>query len=396
VGGDRWWAAVAAAGTPLWCPHGLPGGAGDGTGVPTLVFLHRQAGPGSAYLDLNGLTDRSALVAGAMTRLPGTDVHVAAFAVPPGWVGSYAVVPHDEPLVPPAPRNTPEARRWWLGVLAAARPDPWAAGGGYLDSRGSARSIASVPADATGPVAACAPSAGRAGAGPGPRTWRRPDGVEQPVWLHVPETADREVGLLVLFDGLMWAHRAPVAPVLDDLHRRGAIPPTAAVLLDAIDVDRRAADLAGGDGYLDLLADDLLPRVVAPALGERGLALHPDPRRTVVAGQSYGGLAAFRAVARRPERFGVALCQSGSFWWPEMAAPDRRAVPALLRAAGPRTARTVLQYGAYEGELTDANREVAGLLRERGEDHVVLEVPGGHDWAWWSRRLGAGLVAALA
>lgn len=388
-GSDAWWRAVGRRGTPLW----LPGGRRD---VPTLLLLHRSAA--DAYVDLVGLTDRSDLRAGTMTRLPGTDVLVAAFGVPAGYVGSYAFVPADGPLRSPAPRNTPEARRWWVDVLRDTRPDPLNPGRTYVDTRGTVRSVAAEPSAG----AAWAAATGGAPADAvrlDARTWDRPDGVAQPVRLHVPPDGlgtGAEVGLLVLLDGAVWADRLPVAPVLDDLHRRGLVPPTAAVLVDALTPDRRAADLAGDDAYLDLLADDLLPRVVAPALAGRGLRLTDDPRRTVVVGQSFGGLAAFRATARRPERFGVAVSQSGSFWWPDRGAPDRRAVPALLRSAPARGVRTVLQYGRFEGVLTDANREVAALLRERGEDVHVTEVPGGHDWAWWRTRLAEALTRALA
>ena len=38
--------------------------------------------------------------------------------------------------------------------------------------------------------------------------------------------------------------------------------------------------------------------------------------RTVVAGQSFGGLSALYAGLHWPERFGCVLSQSGSYWWP--------------------------------------------------------------------------------
>ena len=39
--------------------------------------------------------------------------------------------------------------------------------------------------------------------------------------------------------------------------------------------------------------------------------------KNVVTGQSYGGLSALYAVLNWPERFGKAISQSGSFWWPD-------------------------------------------------------------------------------
>jgi enterochelin esterase family protein len=415
VGSARWWESVAAVGTPVWCPDGLVVGAGgQRSGVPTVVFLHRDGSDRGAYLDLVGLTDRSDLAAGIMRRLPGTDVRIAAFGVEPGFVASYGMVPFVGELRSPADRDTPEARRWWLGVLAGSGPDPLARVRRQVLRQGVMRSVVEVAGSdrSAAPDRSAAVLTGATGHDKGTVeaiVWDRPDGVAQPAWVYRPGTDVRsdvasdvasvdsalEVGLLVLFDGRPWAESVPVAPVLDTLHASGRIPPTAAVLLDAMGPDRREADLARTPGYLDLLADDLLPRVVRPVLAAHGLVLSDDPRRTVVAGQSYGGLAAFRAVARRPERFGASVSQSGSLWWPDADEPGERAAVRWLRSAPPRSARTVLQVGAYEGPITAANDAVARVIRERGEHLVHTVVPGGHDWAWWSNRLGAGLVAAL-
>ncbi|HEY0189101.1 MAG TPA: alpha/beta hydrolase-fold protein [Cellulomonas sp.] len=387
-GSAAWWETVAAVGTPLWSPDGLAGTGGRPTGVPTLVFLHRDGTDAGVYLDLVGLTDRSDTAVGIMRRLPGTDVRVAAFGVEPGFVGSYGFVPFHGGLRAPAARDTPEARRWWLGVLAGSGPDPLARARQVIAKGRLRRSVATAPPRGGG--------AAPAEAVPAAFVWDRPDGVRQPAWLHVPAApGPAEVGLLVLFDGRMWAEQLAVGTVLDALHADGSVPATAAVLLDSIDPARREADLADHPEFLDLLADDLLPRLVAPALARQGLVLSADPARTVVAGQSYGGLAAFRAVARRPDRFGASISQSGSFWWPSHEEPAAREVPAWLRTAPPRSGRTVIQVGRYEGSMTDASRQVADLVRERGEHLVHTEVPGGHDWAWWSDRLGAALVAAL-
>lgn len=387
VGSLGWWQQVARQGTPLRRP-------GNHDGVDRLVFLHRNAEAPLVYLDLNGLTDREDLTTGTMTPVSGTDVHVAAFGVEPEYVASYALVPLDGPLHSPSARDTPEARAWWLRVLAGARYDELNPGRRFTELRGSLRSVVEMPSphwrasteteDDVRPTHLLHTA------------WIRPDGVHQRVWVHLPPGARGPVGAVLLFDGQMWMSQLPVTPVLDALHAEGALPPTAAVLLDSMAPTRRAADLARSDGYLDALADDLFPRVVAPLLETHGCTLLTDPRRTVVAGQSYGGLAAFRAAARRPDRFGATVSQSGSFWWPETGDPASRAVSVWLRSAPPREARTVLQAGRYEGELTAAHHELVALIRDRGEWLDAQVVPGGHDWAWWSRRLGGALVSALA
>jgi enterochelin esterase family protein len=425
----------------LWFPAGLVGVGDRRSGVPTVVFLHRDGSEAGVYVDLAGLTDRSDLESGVMRRLPGTDVRIAAFGVEPGFVASYGFVWFSGELESPAARDTPEARRWWLGFLAGSAPDPWARVRREVVRQGARRSVVEVPAspaargtkrlDAAWADAASAadqldePEAARAAARLDELVWDRSDGVAHPAWLYLPPSlgadtgtesgrssghdvgpstrastgasagAVAEVGLLVLFDGRPWAESVPVAPVLDALHASGAIPPTAAVLLDAMGHDRREADLARDPAYLDLLADELLPDVVAPLLAARGLRLTANPARTVVAGQSYGGLAAFRAVARRPERFGASVSQSGSLWWADEDPSGEPVAVRWLRTAAPRRARTVLQVGAYEGPITAANAQVAALVRDRGEHLVHTVVPGGHDWAWWSVRLGEGITAAL-
>jgi enterochelin esterase family protein len=166
-----------------------------------------------------------------------------------------------------------------------------------------------------------------------------------------------------------------------------------AVLVSSCDRVARSIDLTCDDAFVDALADDLLPGLVRDLLATRGLTITADPMLSAVVGQSYGGLAAVYAAARRPDRFGLALSQSGSFWWPDRSDPSTRRIAGWLRSAPPRATRTVLQVGAYERVLTEANHEVAELIEARGEWLRLTEVPGGHDWAWWRSRLADGLEA---
>ncbi|RYV50492.1 enterochelin esterase [Pengzhenrongella frigida] len=393
VGSSGWWQWIAATGTPLHLP-----GAVDGTEV--LVFLYRDGQAGGAYVDLIGLTDREDLSTGAMDRVAGTDVWCAAFGVPSDFVGSYSLISHDAPLVSPGPRDTDEARAWWVSVLATARPDPLGTGAAFAGLRDGRRSIASASASAgagaAAPRARCsstAPMRGELVA----TTWRRPDvDRDQRVWVYVPTARPGEVvALAVVFDGQVWSAGVPLLPVLDELIDDGALPATAAVLLDSGTPDERRDDLTCRGTFIDAIADDLIPGLVSSVLSARGLVATRDPGATVVGGQSYGGLAAFYAPIHRPDRFGASLSQSGSFWWPDLQDTSTRRVATWLRTAPPRTARAVIQVGLFEGDLTEANREVAALVTDRGEWLRFTEVPGGHDWAWWGVRFGAGLVELL-
>jgi enterochelin esterase-like enzyme len=51
----------------------------------------------------------------------------------------------------------------------------------------------------------------------------------------------------------------------------------------------------------------------------------PEPARTVLGGQSLGGLAAMCAGLAHPEAFGLLLVQSGSFWWKPTGTPGATA-----------------------------------------------------------------------
>ncbi|MBA1936014.1 prolyl oligopeptidase family serine peptidase, partial [Escherichia coli] len=82
------------------------------------------------------------------------------------------------------------------------------------------------------------------------------------------------------------------------------------VLIDAIDTTHRAHELPCNADFWLAVQQELLPQVKAIA------PFSDRADRTVVAGQSFGGLSALYAGLHWPERFGCVLSQSGSYWWP--------------------------------------------------------------------------------
>ncbi|SCE20185.1 alpha/beta hydrolase, partial [Streptomyces sp. DfronAA-171] len=130
--------------------------------------------------------------------------------------------------------------------------------------------------------------------------------------------------------------------------------------------------------------EDLIPWAAAR------LPLTTDPARTVIAGQSLGGLTAAWAALAAPHRFGNVLAQSGSFWWPN--GPDAEWLTRTIASAPRRPVRFRLSFGRQEWVALPAARRLRTALAEAGyEDAEYHEFNGGHDYLCWRTELAAGL-----
>ncbi|WDM14597.1 enterochelin esterase [Streptomyces lavenduligriseus] len=380
AGVEEFWKDVRRLGTPLVGPD--PQGSPEHRAV---TFLWRGT-PATRAVEVlpNKLGDPRDPAGNLMTHVPGTDVWHWTLRLRHDWRGTYDF--HvDEGDVEAA--DTEDGH--WRRLRSRPRPDPfndralprrW--GGGQV-------SYAELPA---------APDAG---------DWRpRPDiahgtlsehrmpsarpGGDRRVWLYAPAGEAPAGGLpvLVLLDGEHWGPRLGLAHLLDNLIADGRLPPLAAVLPEAVDEATRWAELSCRPDYVAHLADELLPW----AAGH--LPVTADPARTVVAGQSLGGLTAAYAAAAAPHRFGNALVQSGSFWWP--AGEDAEWLTRALAAAPRLPVRFRLSFGAQEWVALPAARRLRDTLRDRGyHDSSYREFNGGHDYLCWRTELADGLVELL-
>lgn len=190
--------------------------------------------------------------------------------------------------------------------------------------------------------------------------------------------------------------RIEAPQVLDTLTRQGRLPPVVAVLVPSIDSQTRARELPGNRVFADVLADELLPQVAAH------LGVAPDPARTVLAGASYGGLAAATVALSRPDAFGNALSMSGSFWWaPGDADTDGTPWMAdqVARRTSPPPVRFFLSAGLFESGrrgtagILETSRILRDTLRLRGYDVTWRTYAGGHDYLVWRGALADGLIA---
>ncbi len=142
------------------------------------------------------------------------------------------------------------------------------------------------------------------------------------VWiLTIGDEAPEERPLAILLDGQFWAENMPVWPALASLTHQRLLPGAVYLLIDAIDTQHRSRVAL----QCRLLAGGAAGTVAASQSRD---AFSDDAGRTVVAGQSFGGLSALYAGLNWPTRFGCVLSQSGSFWWPHrITPPEGKSLP---------------------------------------------------------------------
>lgn len=234
------------------------------------------------------------------------------------------------------------------------------------------------------------------------------DGTEAGAETRAAATPDH---LLVLSDGRNWTGTALPA-ALHRLHAQGRLPRVGVV---AVDTSRDRHDLLTRSAeYRTLIADTVVPwaweRAGVPA----------DPRHTVIAGESLGGLSAVDLVLTRPDAVALAVSSSGSFWFPtweaeqaggEIAAEIRERAGAGTAADGAGTGagtlpdgiRVHLSAGTGEGRpgagrttMADHSRAVYRALVDAGVPATCEITAHGHEMAGWTGALTRGLVELLS
>lgn len=377
---EAFWAEVQQRGTPLVEADAEP--AKDGTVRVTFVWRGAQ---------------RNAWLFGApsgnheqLTRLGTSDVWYRSYRVPAGTRLGYKLAP-DVPELNAAPMVRRRA------ILATAQRDPF-----------NARSFPDRPIDIYAGESvfelADAP----------PQTWvaERPGVPKGTVEPHritsqaLGNTRDvalyRPVGwqpgasgnaLLVVFDGDTYQKEVPTPTILDNLIAAGELPPMAAILISNPSRQARGDELPPNPAFARFLATELMPWA-------RSQGVAAAPARTVVAGASYGGLAAAYLGLQHPEWFGNVYSQSGSFWWStpgqEPSSLTRDYVQAPVKPV-----RFYLEAGLFEGNRTgqigilESTRHLRDVLRAKGYSVQHREYAAGHDYLHWRGTLATGLTALL-
>jgi enterochelin esterase-like enzyme len=134
-----------------------------------------------------------------------------------------------------------------------------------------------------------------------------------------------------------------------------------------------------------------------------------EPRHTVAAGSSAGGLAAACSGLWHPEAFGNVLAQSGAFHRAPAVgshAADSSSEPNWVGrqfiSSPKKPLRFYLDAGSAEFNATGSadsilfcTRTLRDVLRAKGYEVHFQEFEGGHDYLSWRGTLADGLIALL-
>lgn len=346
----------------------------DGVDAVRVTFQWGAQAAADCYVILNTITDRARehLDDFCMSVGPGRgDARALVCALPADAILSYQkVIVGPSGLDPAVLRDMGE----WIRFLEDARPDesnPLR----VVNGRGAAASLF------VGPDARVVwPSEDLSA--PETRAVREHD-IAADVSARLSVARQRDVIVhdseadptctLILFDGEIWRGNG-----VGWLTRR--YPGLRVVTIDAGDLDERETELTDADRVGALL------QAVCDEAGAGPV---------MVAGQSYGGLAALEVALRLDVPVDEIVAQSPSLWW----GGARRGIGegtlmGDLRAGsvGPRRdVRLRLQVGTLEQTMRPVVDDCVELLRSKGAAVELDHYCSGHDVAWWRE----GLVRAL-
>jgi len=299
---------------------------------------------------------------------------------------SYQICP-----IRDAPWAGHPAEERWAQILAAGVPDPLnplTLPAGTIYGSPCAASVLELP-DAL-PQPWYAP---RPGVTPGTIA-RHELGGGSIVHLYTPagyEPAGGEpLPLVVLFDGVWWM-KLNVAATFDNLIADGATPPMIVAVVESIHGAPRWHALTHPEIFEPFILGELLPWAEAHRNVTR------DPNRTVLAGQSLGGIVTAYLAHRHPDRFGWVIGQSSALWWEgdgEGGLSGKQIIDGFT-GSGHVAVRFFLDVGSRETTLLESVRQMRDALAGQGYDVLYREYDGGHDFACWRGSLADGLIAAL-
>jgi enterochelin esterase-like enzyme len=220
------------------------------------------------------------------------------------------------------------------------------------------------------------------------------------IWIYTPagyNTKSSAYPLLIVFDGQAYTSELIPGPtILDNLIAEGQIPPLVSVFISSIDQPSRNLELPCYEPFVNSLTTELLPWVHAH------YHVSKTPDQTIIAGSSYGGLAAAYAAWRNPHKFGKVLSQSGAYWWQPAGSKSGLWLIRQYETAPKLPIKFYLDVGNQETEesaermsMVKVNRLFSDLLKRKGYDVSFEVFQGGHDYDCWRKTFATGLITLM-
>ncbi|KAJ9434404.1 enterochelin esterase [Candidatus Pantoea symbiotica] len=390
TGSEAWWQAQQSQGIPRIEL------ADDGQCQVTFFWRdpqgdETQSSTQRVWINITGVTDHhQRRPPQSLMRVAGTNVWYWQTSLPANWRGSYCLMPDEQATDFTGVAEMSTLRNWWRDKFPTAQADPLNHLRGWSGGRGMGVSPLHLPH------------------APNQQLWQAVDhgtapaielqqqqwdsallGNSRKVWIHTTGEANPEQRpLAIMLDGQFWAHSMPIAGPLQQLTDAGSLPPAVYLFIDIIDSEHRSRELPCNAQFWQAIQQELLPQIA------QSTPYRQQADSTIVAGQSFGGLASVFAALHWPETFGNALSLSGSFWWPERGNPHGWLLQALDSGLAPRQPlRFWLEAGKREGLILQANQQLQQQLSAAGYQVNYQPVEGGHDALCWRGSLLNGLQA---
>lgn len=393
MGSAAWWQGIAQQGTPVV--------AETKNGCAGVTFLWRDpegdekhSSTRKVWLNITGITDHHrGILPPSLERVTGTDVWQINLSLSECWRGSYSLMPDSATETPEQPLTMNVLRNWWKHKFLLTQRDVFNPQGSWKSARGHWVSPLHMPA------------------APAQPEWQQSTLPEESPseqlrycrWKSDVLGNSRDVGILctgnknpaqrpliILLDGMFWAKIQPLSAPLWAMTLREEIPEAVYLFIDSVSNKLRSQELPCYPAFWEAIQQELLPQL------QQELAFSQEAAKTVVIGQSFGGLAALYAGVNWPQRFGCVLSQSGSFWWPHRySEPDQP--PGILiqqieqGLAGNPSLRIGIDAGLHEKIILQANRQLYPLLIKAGQTVRYREIDGGHDALCWRGGITDGL-----
>ena len=406
IGEENWWAKIASIGTPLKID--LKNGKTD------LIFLWRkqetQPKHSAVYLDINGVINHHNFTPAQLLRYKNTDVYYYICQADSTWNGTYALIPVPDNVIQPTyhgdlQQQINQHRQWIMKRRAYHSADPlnkinlphtrWGEMHSriYLDPSIIHSSWASYDQNSIDSV----------GLSPCQSHTYESTRLQQNrrFWTYsTAQNTDYDIPIVILLDGEFWVESIPVMSALDHCTENKQLPPAVYIMIDAISFQQRANDLPCNTTFWQAVIEEILPIVAEQ------YPISADRKKTIIAGQSFGGLSALYAVLNWPERFGNAIVQSGSFWWPEdtlihqshrnKAAPSQPNSLYIERYISSQHDNSqiniFMEVGKREGMMVPLSHHIHRNLTKANYQVRLQEYDGGHDRLIWREGLIKGLI----